>query len=120
MTAAPATATTAAIYQELKGFTAAGAGVSLGPDSSVHLSLLIAPPTPTVCASLCSSCAVTTPTRGLVFIWLERRVNESCKMVLPYILVSSCLELIYRGSGTNNTPFLLQHILLQNHKHVIL
>ena len=27
---------------------------------------------------------------------------------------------IYTGSSTNNTPVLLQNLLLQNHKHVIL
>ena len=45
---------------------------------------------------------------------------------LPFIFIhSTCLLkyliiYLYTGSGTNNTPLLLQNLLLQNHKHVIL
>ena len=40
--------------------------------------------------------------------------------VIKYTLINYFIYLIDTGSGTNNAPFLLQALSLQNHKHVIL
>ena len=40
--------------------------------------------------------------------------------VIKYTLINYFSYLIDTGSGTNNAPFLLQALSLQNHKHVIL